>query len=164
MAARINHVSVNARDLTASVEFYADLLGAREIPTPNFGINVRWLALGDTQLHIFERDVDPPSNHHFAVTVEDLEPVYHRAAELGIFERETFKHHLIELPGDIAQLYVRDPAGNLLEIDAAGASRLAEPLRRDMKRLADMQPQDEDNLRGRLFVGDAAPAAEPSGV
>ncbi|MEA2245928.1 MAG: hypothetical protein QOH46_457 [Solirubrobacteraceae bacterium] len=162
MAARINHVSVNARDLAASVGFYADLLGAREIPTPNFGIRVRWLALGDTQLHLFERDVEPPSNHHFAVTVDDLEPVYHRAAELGVFERETFKHHLIELPGDIAQMYVRDPAGNLLEVDAAGASLLPDALRQDMKRLADMQPQSDENLRGRLFLGEAAAAEEPS--
>jgi catechol 2,3-dioxygenase-like lactoylglutathione lyase family enzyme len=164
MAARINHVSVNARDLATSVAFYADLLGAEEIPTPNFGIDVRWLALGDTQLHLFQRDVEPPSNHHFAVTVDELEPVYHRAAELRIFDRETFRHHLIELPGDIAQMYVRDPTGNLLEIDAAGASRLQEPLRSDMRRLADMQPQSEDNLRGRLFVGGAASAGEPSRV
>jgi catechol 2,3-dioxygenase-like lactoylglutathione lyase family enzyme len=162
MGARINHVSVNARDLAESVTFYAELLGAHEIPTPNFGIDVQWLALGDTQLHLFERDVDPRSNHHFAVTVDELEPVYHRAAELGVFDRESFDHHLVELPGDVAQLYVRDPAGNLLEVDTAGASRLPEPLRSDMKRLADMHPQSEDNLRGRLFVGDSAATGETS--
>jgi catechol 2,3-dioxygenase-like lactoylglutathione lyase family enzyme len=36
VSGRINHVSVNARDLQESVDFYVDLLGAQPIPTPNF--------------------------------------------------------------------------------------------------------------------------------
>jgi catechol 2,3-dioxygenase-like lactoylglutathione lyase family enzyme len=50
VSARINHVSINARDLQESVDFYVDLLGAELIPTPNFGLPVQWLALGRTQL------------------------------------------------------------------------------------------------------------------
>ncbi len=46
MSTQINHVSVNARNLQESVDFYIDLLGAEPIPTPNFGIPVQWLALG----------------------------------------------------------------------------------------------------------------------
>jgi Glyoxalase/Bleomycin resistance protein/Dioxygenase superfamily len=80
VGARINHVSVNARDLQESVDFYVDLLGAEPIPTPNFGLPVQWLALGRTQLHLFERDLQPTSHHHLGITVDDLEPVY-RAAE-----------------------------------------------------------------------------------
>ena len=38
--AQINHVSVNARDLRASVEFYVELLEAELIATPNFGLPV----------------------------------------------------------------------------------------------------------------------------
>jgi catechol 2,3-dioxygenase-like lactoylglutathione lyase family enzyme len=154
-ARRINHVSVNARDLAESVAFYTDLLGAEPVATPNFGFPVQWLAVGDTQLHLFQRDVQPPSHHHFAVTVDDLQPVYDRATELGAFDHESFGHHLIELPGDVAQTYLRDPAGNLLEIDTPGAGRLPEALRREMKRLVDVHPQDEDNLRARLPLGRA---------
>ncbi|MEA2289895.1 MAG: hypothetical protein QOD55_1892 [Solirubrobacteraceae bacterium] len=154
-ARRINHVSVNARDLAASVAFYVDLLGAEPVPTPNFGFPVQWLAVGDTQLHLFERDVEAPGHHHFAVIVDDLEPVYRRAAELGAFDDDAFGHHLIELPGDLAQVYLRDPAGNLVEIDTPVASRLPEALRREMKRLVDVHPQDPDNLRARLPVGGA---------
>ncbi|MEA2323905.1 MAG: hypothetical protein QOF29_675 [bacterium] len=154
-ARRINHVSVNARDLAESTAFYAELLGAEPVATPNFGFPVQWLAVGDTQLHLFQRDVEPPSHHHFGVTVDELEPVYRRAAELGAFDHDSFGHHLIELPGDLAQTYVRDPAGNLLEIDTPGASRLPDALRAEMKRLADVHPQDEQNLRARLPVGRA---------
>jgi catechol 2,3-dioxygenase-like lactoylglutathione lyase family enzyme len=121
---RINHVSVNAKDLDASVEFYVDVFGAEPLPTPNFGLRVQWLALGESQLHLFEVDVDPLSHHHFAVTVEDLEPVYRRLEARAAFDHEAFGNHLIELPGDMVQTYLRDPAGNLVEIDTPGAGRL----------------------------------------
>ena len=49
-ATRINHVSVNASDLGASVRFYVEVLGATPIATPNFGFPVQWLGLGDTQV------------------------------------------------------------------------------------------------------------------
>jgi len=149
---RINHVSVNARNLRESVDFYVDLLGAEPVPTPNFGLPVQWLALGRTQLHLFERDLQPTSHHHFAVTVDDVEPVYRSAERRGAFDRNAFGNHLVELPGDVVQLYVRDPAGNLVEIDQAGVDRLPEDLRALLKGLWDFNPQDEENMRGRLFV------------
>jgi catechol 2,3-dioxygenase-like lactoylglutathione lyase family enzyme len=155
-AVRINHVSVHASDLAASVDFYAGLLGLEPIPTPNFGIPVQWLAVGDTQLHVFERDHPPPSQHHFAVTVAELEPVYRRASELGALDRAAFGHHLYELPGDVAQLYVRDPAGNLVEVDAPGASGLPPDIRAEMRALADVYPQSDEHMRARLFVGGVA--------
>jgi catechol 2,3-dioxygenase-like lactoylglutathione lyase family enzyme len=149
---RINHVSVNARNLQESVDFYADLLGAEPLPAPNFGVAVRWLALGRTQLHLFERDLEPPSYHHFGVTVDDLEPAYRAAERRGAFERDAFGNHLVELPGDVVQLYVRDPAGNLVEIDQYGAERLPADLRAQLRGIWEINPQDDENMRGRLFV------------
>ena len=155
-ATRVNHVSVNAKDLEASVRFYTELFGAELLATPNFGMPVQWLGLGDTQLHLFERDQEPLSNHHFAVEVDELEPVYRKAEQLDAFDSRGFGHHLFELPGDCAQLYLRDPAGNLVEIDTPGASRLPDELRGVMKPLADVHPQTDENLRARLYVGGAS--------
>lgn len=152
---RINHVSVNAKDLAASVDFYMDVFGAEPLATPDFGLPVQWLGIGESQLHLFEVDVDPLSHHHFAVTVEDLEPVYRRAEARGAFEFEAFGNHLVELPGDMAQTYLRDPAGNLVEIDTPGASRLPEQLRSQLRRLEDMRPQTPENLSARLYTGGA---------
>ncbi len=154
MTSRINHVSVHARNLSQSVEFYVELLGAEPISTPNFGVPVQWLAVGRTQLHLFERDLEPSSHHHFGVTVDDLEPVYRAAQRLGAFDGRPFSHHLIELPGDVVQLYVRDPAGNLLEIDHHGVDRLPAELRAELKPLWELNPQSEENMRGRLYVPD----------
>jgi catechol 2,3-dioxygenase-like lactoylglutathione lyase family enzyme len=152
----INHVSIHANDLDESVRFYVELLDAVLLDTPNFGLPVQWIGLGDTQLHLFRRDAEPQSHHHFGITVSDLEPVYQRAEAMGAFDRNSYKHHFVELPGDVAQTYVRDPAGNLMEIDTPGASRLPEELRAQMKRLDELYPQDEVNRRARLYVKDPA--------
>jgi catechol 2,3-dioxygenase-like lactoylglutathione lyase family enzyme len=149
---RINHVSISARDLAASVDFYVELLGAVPIASPNFGPPVRWLALGRTQLHLFERDVEPPSHHHLGITVDDLEPVYRAAERRGAFDREAFGNHLVELPGDVVQLYLRDPGGNLVEIDHYGVDRLPSDIRAQLRGLWEINPQSEEQMRGRLFV------------
>jgi catechol 2,3-dioxygenase-like lactoylglutathione lyase family enzyme len=154
MTTTINHVSVNAVDLQTSVDFYVELLGAEPIPTPNFGIPVQWLALGRTQLHLFERDIQPTSHHHLGITVDDLEPVYRVAEKHDSFDRTAFRNHLVELPGDVVQLYIRDPAGNLVEIDQHGVERLPDDIRAQLKGLWELNPQSEENMRGRLFVPD----------
>jgi catechol 2,3-dioxygenase-like lactoylglutathione lyase family enzyme len=149
---RINHVSISARDLAASVDFYVELLGAVPIASPNFGLPVQWLAIGRTQLHLFERDVEPPSHHHLGITVDDLEPVYRAAERRGAFDREAFGNHLVELPGDVVQLYLRDPGGNLIEVDHAGVDRLPPDVRAHLKGIWEINPQSDEQMRGRLFV------------
>jgi hypothetical protein len=110
------------------------------------------VALGNTQLHLFERDVRPTSHHHFAVTVDDREPPFRAAERRDAFDRTAFGNHLVELPGDVVQLYVRDPAGNLVEIDASGAARLPADLRVQLKGLWELRPQTDGNMGARLFV------------
>jgi catechol 2,3-dioxygenase-like lactoylglutathione lyase family enzyme len=149
---RINHVSVNAVDLERSTAFYVELLGAEPIATPNFGLPVQWLALGRTQLHLFERDIQPTSHHHFGITVEDVEPVYRAAERWDAFDDTAFGNRLIELPGDVVQLYLRDPAGNLVEIDHHGAARLPGDLRERLIPLWELNAQDDEQMSGRLFV------------
>jgi catechol 2,3-dioxygenase-like lactoylglutathione lyase family enzyme len=147
---RINHVSVHARDLATSVAFYRRFFDARPVPTLNFGVPVQWLAIGDAQLHLFERDLVATRGHHFAVEVDDLVPVHRAARELGALDAEAFGHHLFLLPGDVAQMYVRDPAGNLVEVDAAGASALPEELRAELRDFTAQRPQTPEHLRARL--------------
>jgi len=70
------------------------------------------------------------------------------------FDGETFAAGLVELPGDTVQLYLRDPGGNLLEVNALGVSRLPDSMRAELVRLADVYPQSDENLRGRLPPAD----------
>ena len=152
--AGLNHVSVSAPDLETSVSFYVDVLGLEPILTPNFGFPVQWLRAGDGQLHLFQRGEAAPTYHHFAVTVDDLPAVYERAQARGCIDGETFAAGLVELPGDTVQLYLRDPGGNLLEVNALGVSRLPDSMRAELVRLADVYPQSDENLRGRLPPAD----------
>ena len=114
---RINHVSVHAADLDVSEAFYSELFGVSRLPTPDFGFPVRWLKVGDMQLHLFNRAVEAPSNHHFAFTVDDLEEVYRKAKARGALDRPEVRR----LPDGSAQMYIRDPSGNLVECNAADA-------------------------------------------
>ena len=157
-AVGLNHVSVVAHDLDESVRFYVDVLGLEPLPTPAFGFPVQWLRAGSLQVHVFERPDDPPAYAHFALEVDDVVAVYERASELGILDRTAFGYAIAELPGGEAQLYLRDPAGNLLELDhpdgAAARKRIDE-----MILIADRLPQP-DGPTPRLFTSDLVSSAD----
>ena len=113
----MTHVSVHAYDLEESVRFYKDFFGMEEIPAPDFATPVRWLRVGDLQLHLFRSENPAPAAHHFALDVDDFEAAYLRARELGIAEEEGRYSDVRELPDGAVQMYVRDPAGNLVEVN-----------------------------------------------
>ena len=156
-ATGFNHVSIHARDLEESVRFYVEVFGMEPIPTYNFAFPVPYLRLGDLQLHLFERDSDAPPYHHIAIDVDDFEEAYTRAKALGILERESFFDDKDELPDGSVQMYIRDPAGNLVEIDWPDVSTLDRSLFGELKRLEDSVPQTGDALRATLYLDRAAP-------
>lgn len=151
-AVGLNHVSVCAADMEASIAFYADVFGAEPLPTPSFGYPVQWLRVGRLQVHLFDRPEPARRYAHFGLAVHDLNAVYAKARALGAFDSQIAGHHLFELPGDCVQLYLRDPHGNLVEADAEGVDRLSPAVRADMQRLGDHCPQSAENLRATLFL------------
>lgn len=151
-AAGLNHVSVVAHDLEESVAFYVDVLGLERLPTPDFGFPVQWLRAGRLQVHVFERPDDPPTYAHFALEVDDVVGLYERARELGILDRTSFGYAIAELPGGEAQLYIRDPAGNLIEIDHPKGAEARERIE-EMILFAERRPQP-DGPTPRLFTAD----------
>lgn len=118
MSARgFTHVSVHAHDLEESARFYKELFGMEEIPAPDFPFPVRWLRVGDLQLHLFQSEGPAPRTHHFGIDVDDFEAAYRKVGELGVGEGSGYFSKIYELPDGAVQLYVRDPAGNLVEIN-----------------------------------------------
>lgn len=156
--AHINHVSIGAKDLAESVRFYVEVFGAQTIDTPNFGLPVQWLRIGDLQLHISIRHVDPPTYNHFALAVDDFEAVFRATSERGIQDGETMGYLLGELPSGQVQLYIRDPAGNLVEVNTSDARALSDDLQRRLVRIEDREPQDAANRRAALYI----PAEKPA--
>jgi YD repeat-containing protein len=151
-ATGFNHVSIHARDLEESVRFYVEVFGMEPIPTYNFAFPVQYLRLGDLQLHLFERDSEAPLYHHIGINVDDFEETYARAKALGILERDSFFEDMYELPDGSVQMYIRDPAGNLVEIDWPDVSTLDRSLFGELKKLGDSVPQTGDALRATLYL------------
>lgn len=120
-ATGLTHVSIGARDLEESARFYKGFFGMEEIPSPDFPGPVRWLRVGDLQLHLFLDEDPAPAWHHFALDVDDFEAVYARAEELDVRDRYSTVR---ELPDGAVQMYLRDPAGNLVEVNWPDASTL----------------------------------------
>ncbi|PWU24577.1 MAG: glyoxalase [Candidatus Rokuibacteriota bacterium] len=151
-ALRINHVSVHALDLEESVHFYEELFGMERVPTPRFQEDVVWLRLGDQQLHVFLRmDATPPFLHHFALDVDDFEGVYRRAKERGLLDGEAFHQALRSHPQGWVQMYLRDPAGNLVEVDWPDLSVLAPDIRAECGRLDDEVEQTGEARAASLY-------------
>jgi lactoylglutathione lyase len=150
-ATGFNHVSVHVVDMDESLRFYTEVFGMERIPSPSFDMPVEWLRLGDQQLHLFERETPAPNFHHIGLTVDDFEGVYRKAMELGIVDR-TLAPDVRELPDGSVQMYVRDPAGNLVEIDWPDANTLDRSVVTGLRKLADDIPQTGEALQARLFV------------
>lgn len=129
---RLTHVSVIAEDVEESAAFYEDVVGCRRVPTPQFGrqadfdaeedIALQILRVGDHQLHLWNdpaHEVEATRFAHFGIHVDDFETVYRRAADRDAFAAigvESAPPRVFDFNGT-AQLYLRDPTGNLIEID-----------------------------------------------
>ena len=73
-------------------------------------------------------------------------PVYRRMKELGALDHVTFGNAMYELPDGGIQMYVRDPAGNLIELDHP--RRVDDPARRGARVPQPRRPESAGR-RGR---------------
>lgn len=115
----VHHVSFRVDDLEAALAFYQDVLGCRRIPRPD-AINVpgAWLQAGDTQVHIIETPADestgtPPARInpvacHVAFRTSNLDQAEAALRARGFAVERG--------PSEVAQIFVRDPSGNLIEL------------------------------------------------
>lgn len=152
-ATRINHLAISTTDIEASLKFYMEVFGLEKIPTYNFGIPCQYLRLGaKQQLHIFQvPDETVPHRQHFAMDVDDFTAVYKFAKERGYLDFESFGNCMYELPDGGVQMYLRDPGGNLVEVDWPDITQLDRSEFPEMKRLADKNPQTGENLLATLY-------------
>ena len=130
------HVSVHAHELEESARFYKDLFDMEEIPSPGFPFPVRWFKVGALQLHLFTSEDEAPSRHHFGLDVEDFEAVYLRAKEMGAQVSEGYFSKVYELPDGAVQLYLRDPAGNMVEVNHPNAAALDHSVIGDIEKVS----------------------------
>ncbi|MGN6796821.1 MAG: VOC family protein [Gaiellaceae bacterium] len=151
----INHVSISARDLEESTRFYVEVFGMEPIATPIFATRVQWLRCGNLQLHLFlDESGTAPARHHIGFTVDDFAAAYDAVANWTSSE---WGNDLVELPSGQVQLYFRDPAGNLIELNWPDVSTLDRSRYPQLQRLVDVMPQSDESLKAILYL-------EPAGV
>jgi catechol 2,3-dioxygenase-like lactoylglutathione lyase family enzyme len=156
-ATRINHVSIPCRDLDESERFYREVFGLDRLAAPDFRHPVRWLRLGEQQLHLMQVPEEQPLlNQHFGLDVEDFEAAFVKLRELGALDSKTHATPVWELPDGSVQLYARDPAGNLLEVNWPEAATLDRGIVGDIPRRADDVPQSDEARGATLYHAQAS--------
>jgi catechol 2,3-dioxygenase-like lactoylglutathione lyase family enzyme len=149
-ATGINHVSIAARDLQESTRFYETVFGMERIATPVFETPVQWLRVGDLQLHLFlEKNGTAPVRHHLGLTVDDFAAAYDAISSSTSAE---WGAELVELPSGQVQLYFRDPAGNLIELNWPDVETLDRSRYPELRRLVEHVPQTPESLQAVLFL------------
>lgn len=149
-ATRINHVSISALDLEASTRFYEEVLSMERIPTPTFATPVQWLRAGDTQLHLFLDDsAAPRTRHHLGITIDDFDAAYEA---VKAYASDTWGWQLVELPSRQVQLYFRDPADNLIELNFHDADLLDRSRYPELNRLEDHVEQRPESEGAVLYL------------
>ena len=109
----LDHCSVIITNVTRSRDFYANVLGLKEIPKPKtFDFVALWFELGDGQtLHLLQKpQADTVSPRHFALRVNDVNAArdYFRSRDVQMQETGPIPH--------CDRFFVHDPDGNRIEI------------------------------------------------
>ena len=112
----VHHVSINVEDVDEAGRFYIDTLGMEELPRPDFGFPGMWLRCGEQEIHLIQVDGHvAPRGQHFALRVDDIEDVSSRLRAKGVDVSQ-----VIDIPGAGRQVFLHDPAGNMIELNQPG--------------------------------------------
>ena len=122
-AIRIDHVQINVTDLDRARQFYEGLFGLTETPRPeSFDFAGCWYRIGEVDLHLVVRDLEPSSQRHFCLWVRDVKAVAGMIHAAGHPIRWDTKYKIT----GVDRFFVFDPDGNRIEIqgaDGTGRSR-----------------------------------------
>ncbi len=119
----LHHVAVCVTDVERSKRFYGAVLGLREIDRPPFPFGGAWYETSDgRQFHLIvhhqpralrgTREIDP-GDGHLAFGVADYDQALTHLRSHGV--------DCLERPENITpwkQLYITDPDGNVIELNA----------------------------------------------
>lgn len=111
---RLDHIAIEVKNLKHAIQFYVELLGIEELPTPDAikQNGIQWLNLyNKTALHLVEnKTATPPKTAHIAINVDDLQSWQEFLTEHGI-ETQQPKFDLY----DAERFFFFDPSGNRIE-------------------------------------------------
>ncbi|HEY1008509.1 MAG: VOC family protein [Daejeonella sp.] len=117
-ALKINHVTLIVDNLEKAGEFYQQELGLEPLAAFRFDYPVMFFKFNEEQqLHISEWDDTPSFRGHICVQVDDFNSIFFRMKELDVIDVKPWGK-VRKLPDGAMQMFVRDPAGNLVEMSS----------------------------------------------
>lgn len=123
-ALKINHVTLIVDNLEKAGEFYQQELGLEPLPAFHFDYPVMFFKFNDEQqLHISEWEDRTSFRGHICVQVDDFNSIFFRMKELNVIDISPWGK-VRKLPDGAMQMFVRDPAGNLVEISSVPGSEV----------------------------------------
>lgn len=127
----IHHVALIVDDLEKSRGFYTNVLGLEELPAFAFDYPVQFYQINEReQLHLTEWKDAISFRGHFCLEVDDFNQAFYRAKELGIIDTAPWGR-VRQLKHGAMQMFIRDPAGNLIEITYRGTVAIDPAIRQD---------------------------------
>ena len=118
----LHHAAVCVTDIARSKRFYAEVLGLREVPRPDFDFEGAWYELPDgRQLHLIVHDTPrslrgttsiDPKDGHLALRVASYEGTLADLRAQGVAHVAQWQN---KTPW--AQIYLTDPDGNIVELN-----------------------------------------------
>lgn len=117
-ALKINHVTLIVNNLEKAGEFYQNELGLEPLAAFKFDYPVMFFKFNDEQqLHLSEWEDSTSFRGHICVQVDDFNSLFFRMKELQAIDIHPWGK-VRQLPDGAMQMFVRDPAGNLVEISS----------------------------------------------
>lgn len=117
-ALKINHVTLIVDNLEKAGHFYQHELGLEPLAAFRFDYPVMFFKFNDEQqLHISEWEDKTSFRGHVCVQVDDFSSLFFRMKALNIIDIHPWGK-VRKLPDGAMQMFVRDPAGNLVEISS----------------------------------------------
>jgi lactoylglutathione lyase len=128
---QIQHVTMIVDNLERACSFYEHELGLEPLPTFNLDFPAQFYKLNERQqVHVTEWPDQPSFRGHMCLQVDDFTAIFRRMKELGVIDITPWGK-VRRLPDGAMQMFVRDPAGNLIEISGAPGAPIDEAILSD---------------------------------
>ena len=114
----VHHISRECQDWNASLHFYREIMGFREIPRPAFRFQGAWLVRGSIQIHLIQGDSQSNKSEAISTTTDHIAFHSQDVEQVKILLRAhnvPFRINLQSGTG-LEQIFFHDPDGNTLEI------------------------------------------------
>ena len=123
-ALKINHVTLIVDNLEKAGAFYQNELGLEPLPAFHFDYPVMFFKFNEEQqLHLSEWKDTTSFRGHICVQIDDFNSIFFRMKELNVIDITPWGK-VRKLPDGAMQMFVRDPAGNLVEISSKPGSEV----------------------------------------